>query len=446
MRIFCLAVSLMLSAQAFAWSNHTLVSHQLVSTLPQVRDAALVEVESLERFLMANEKALEGFLNQQESWMQENLWHYAPRPAVLEFKATGNREDIRTRFAYAIRINPDAKLPLYLQLLPEDKRQLPDIELEDISTLKNPDALVDIQLAQLMPADQVAPVDVVTTASVEPDYGLDIGLFTDSKTDYGKIYGFGEQPFGNPNLEYGTQAPFHMGFYHETSIIYAFGGFLKRTYPEYRIQLFKQLSEFAFEQGHDYWGWRFMGWGLHYIGDFSNPYHVMPVPGNSSLKTFWVGLLNILGFPEAQQNAIQLASNRHTVLEEFQSLIMTQAYRENNVDHPMIHALTRHESARVYKNNHVVTVMSQLAYDKAHEIHEVLEQTMPEHYVNSPSVEYSELNAKASLQETVLQTSGEDGVNALINIIAGLLEVFSDNGASYIEAILAGEMSGDNQS
>ncbi len=321
-------------------------------------------------------------------------------------------------------------------MLPGDKRQQPEIDFALVSTLADSDSQGDVQFVQLMPEDKVAPLDVVSTASVEPDYGLDIGLFTDSNTDYGKVYGFGEQPFGNPNLEYGTQAPFHMGFYHESPIVYAFGGFLKRTYPEYRIQLYKQLSEFAFAQGHDYWGWRFMGWGLHYIGDFSNPYHVMPVPGNSTMKTLWIGLKNIMGFPEGQNNAIQLASNRHTVLEDFQSLVVSQAYEEKNIQHPTIQALTRQKPARVYEDSHIVTVISQQAYDKAHDIHEVLEQTMPEQYVNDPAVEYSELNVKASLQETVLKTSGEDGFHKLISIITDLLGGFSENGASYVEGIL----------
>ncbi|KEI73077.1 hypothetical protein [Endozoicomonas elysicola] len=445
MRIFYFAVSLMLSAQVSAWSNHTLVTHQLVATLPQVRDAAPVEVESLNSFLLANESELEVFLSQQESWMRENLWHYAPRPEALEFRAKDKENDIRTRFTHAIRINPNAKLPLYLQLLPGDKRQQPEIDFALVSTLADSDSQGDVQFVQLMPEDKVAPLDVVSTASVEPDYGLDIGLFTDSNTDYGKVYGFGEQPFGNPNLEYGTQAPFHMGFYHESPIVYAFGGFLKRTYPEYRIQLYKQLSEFAFAQGHDYWGWRFMGWGLHYIGDFSNPYHVMPVPGNSTMETLRVGLLNMLDFPDAQNNAIQLASNRHTVLENFQSLVMTQAYLEQNLEHPTIQALTRHDEAREFNNDHIVTVMSQHSYDMGHDIHDVLERTMPEKYVDDPSVEYSDLNARASLQETVLNTSGEDGFNALVHIITDLLGGFSDNGASYVEAILSKQSSVSSQ-
>jgi len=438
MNRFLLLVLVLCSQPIWAWSNHTLVSHELLATMPQVSAAKPVEVTSLERFLVENEQALEDFLQQQELWMRQNLWHYAPRPDALKFVATGNASDIRQRFAHAIRVNPNMKWPLYLQLMPGDERPgLTDIAPQDISVFNDLAYLPTLQLVQLQDGERVAPLDVVVSGNDEPDHGLDIGLFTDSGTEHGQIYGFGAQPFGNPNLEYGTQAPFHMGFYHESGILYALGGFLKQTYPEYRILLFKQLSEFAFAQGHDYWGWRFMGWGMHYIGDFSNPYHVMPVPGNSTLKTLWVGLLGMMGLPEAQNEAVQLASNRHTVLEDFQSLIMTQAYRAHNHEHETIQALRAPGLPREFHNGDVVGVMSATAYAKAHEVHDVLALTMPAHMVDDPSVEYSELPVKDELDQIVKAESGAEGYNTLMKTIADLLSGFAQNGASYVASIRA---------
>lgn len=431
-------LSLLLLSLAFptwSWTNHTLVSHQLVNTLPQVRDAEPVKVETLEEFLMATEKELVPFLEEQEQWMRANLWHYDHRPDDLRFEATGNVNDIRKRFAYAIRVNPNMKWPLYLQLLPGDKRDAPAIEPQAISIFKDLGHLNEVQLVQLKSGDMVAPVDVVTSANDEPDHGLDIGLFTDSNTDYGKIFGFGEQPFGNPNLEYGTQAPFHMGFYHESSIIFTLAGFLERSHPEYRIQLFKQLAEFAFEHGHDYWAWRFMGWGMHYIGDFSNPYHVMPVPGNGTLKTVWLGLQGMMGFPSAQEDSVQLLSNRHTVLEEFQSAVMTRAYEEGNHKHKMIQSLNVPLDIRKYQDNHVVDIFAKHSHAKADHVHNMLAETMPHKYVNDVNVEYSELGAIDTLEETVKEESGEKGYNKLIDTISDLLNDFSGNGASYIDGI-----------
>ena len=424
------------SASVFAWSNHTLVSHTLLSTLPEVRDAKPVKVETIEAFLIANEKKLESFLADQEINMRTVLWHYAPRPDALAFKATGDINTIRSRFTRAIRINPNMKLPLYLQLVPGEQRAVNTIAPHDVTIFKDATYLEDVQLVQLKEGDMVAPVDVATSANDEPDHGLDIGLFTDSNTDYGKEFGFGVQPFGNPNLEYGTQAPFHMGFYHESSVLYTLGAFLKETYPEYRIQLFKQLSEFAFENGHDYWGWRFMGWGMHYIGDFSNPYHITPVPGNTTLETLFPGVLGLAGFPQAQKDATQLVSNRHTVLEDFQSLVMSTALKEDNHRHQTIVALHAPSAVREYHDSDIIQIFAKGSYDKAEHINNVIDQTMPSNFVNDVSVEYSDLGVQSQLIDIVKKESGEEGYQSLLDTISDLLSDFAGNGASYVGGIV----------
>ena len=101
--------------------------------------------------------------------------------------------------------------------------------------------------------------------------------------------GFGIQPFGNPNLEYSSQAPFHMGFYHLDWLTRTAQPSLLRTYPLWRIALFGELAELAFSTGHDYWGWRFLGWGLHYVGDLTQPYHAIPLPGVGTVGRAVVG-------------------------------------------------------------------------------------------------------------------------------------------------------------
>lgn len=72
---------------------------------------------------------------------------------------------------------------------------------------------------------------MIASANDEPDFGMDIGLFADNGTDFGQRYGFGQQPFGNPNLDYGSQAPFHMGFYHLDWLTRTAQPSLLRTYP-----------------------------------------------------------------------------------------------------------------------------------------------------------------------------------------------------------------------
>lgn len=431
-----LPMAMVCSAQVLAWSNHTLVSQQLVQTMPEVASAEPVAVESLAEFLMANEAEVAQLLAEDEVWMSQNLWHYNPRPEGLKFVATGNAQDVVDRFVRAIRVNPNAKFALYLQGMPGSELKGQAMAPKDISVFQDFGHLNDLPLQALSSGDRVSPVDVVVSANDEPDHGHDIGLFSDNGTEHGQVYGFGPQPFGNPNLEYGSQAPFHMGFYHESPVLYALGGFLKETYPQMRIHQYKRLAELAFSNGHDYWGYRFMGWGLHYIGDFSNPYHVTPVPGNSTLSTIWVGLLSQLGFPNAQKEAVQLVSNRHTVLEDFQSAVMTHAYEAHNYQHPMIMALTVKQPVTSYDETDVVEKFAKASIDKADDVGEILIESFPFEYVQDPNVEYSELGALDTLEQTVHTHAGDAGFNKLVANVSGLLGDFSIHGAAYISDIL----------
>ena len=91
-----------------------------------------------------------------------------------------------------------------------------------------------------------------------------------------------------------------MGFYHESDVIYTFAGFLKKTYPEYRIHLYKRLARFAFETGHPYWGWRFAGMGLHYLADLAQPYHARALPGVGTSFAMWINTLDMMGIGGSQ--------------------------------------------------------------------------------------------------------------------------------------------------
>ena len=431
-----LLFTLCLSMQVNAWTNHTLIAQGLLATIPQVRDAQAVRAETLDAFLIKNEDALVGFLQEQELWMRKNLWHYAPLPDDLVFIATGGVNDIRQRFAQAIRINPHAPFPLYLQLLPGESRPLLNkIQPGDIRTYKDIEYLGDVEIVALQAGQWVAPLDILSSANDEPDHGLDIGLFTDSGTEYGKKYGFGKQPFGNPNVDYSTQAPFHMGFYHEAEILYVVNGALRETYPEFRIFLIKALSEFAFAHGSDYWGWRFMGWGMHYIGDFSNPYHVTVMPGKSALKTVSTGILSALNIGHAQANTTQLLANRHTLIEDFQSIIMSDAYVEGQPANKTIEALRMPVQVKEFENRDVVNVFAQISHSKSAQVHRVLLSSMPDEFVNDELREYVFSPERRKLIENIRNSNGQKAVDNMTKTIADLLEDFAAHSASYILSI-----------
>ncbi len=333
------------ATSAFAWSNHALNTWASLKEVPEFVRLEPVRVESLDSFLAAQASALEAVLDAQEAWSREHVPTYPPRPDALRFVASGAQtpEELHGRFAAAIRIAPDARLALFLKpMTAEETGDRPVLARNRVSTLaddEGEDAAGASPFVALREAEAVSPLAVVSTASDEPDYGLDIGVWEDNDTAHGASYGFGKQPFGNPALDFGTQAPFHMGFYDESRIIYAAAGFLKRTYPEYRIHLYRTLALHAFRTGHDYWGWRFAGWAMHYIQDLAQPYHARVLPGVSTLRMLWINALDIAGWPDAKNRAITLVSNRHLALENFQRTALVAEHLDAAGDGPLLRAL-----------------------------------------------------------------------------------------------------------
>jgi hypothetical protein len=106
----------------------------------------------------------------------------------------------------------------------------------------------------------------------EPDFGHDINLFSDNPGEAGQRYGFGTQPFGDPRYEFSSQAPFHIGFYHEDAIIFTGAPYLERNFwPEWRAYRFATAWRACLREGPPVLGHRFLGWAMHYIQDMTSP-------------------------------------------------------------------------------------------------------------------------------------------------------------------------------
>lgn len=339
---FCVASCV--AGPAFAWSNHALNTRAAIEGVVEFARLEPVRVESLDAFLAAQAGALEKVLDAQEAWARLNVPSYPPRPDALRFTASGapTPQELHRRFVAALRIAPDARFALFVKDVSADDAQgRPALARDRVSTLADEEGgdAGDSPFVALRDGEAVSPLAVVASASDEPDYGLDIGVWEDNGTEHGRAYGLGRQPFGNPALDFGTQAPFHMGFYYESGIVYAAAGFLKRTYPEYRIHLYRTLALHAFRAGHEYWGWRFAGWAMHYIQDLAQPYHARVLPGVSTVRMLWINALDIAGWPDAKNRAITLVSNRHLALENFQRTALVAEHRDAARDGPLTRAL-----------------------------------------------------------------------------------------------------------
>lgn len=376
---------------AWAWNAHALCTWPALQGLAELAPLK-VRAESLERFLAAEAPRLERLLAEHEAWARAHLEPYAPRPDALAFKtaSAAGGDDLRMRFLKALRLNVSARLPLFVQLREGEAlgARVP-LAWTEVTTLASGGGARGSMFVALAEGGEVAVTDVVASASQEPDFGLDVGLFADSGTAHGRSYGFGEMPFGNPALDYATQAPFHMGFYHEARIVYAAGAFLRRTHPEARIALFTALARHALASGHEYWGWRFAGWALHYVQDLTQPYHARLLPGVSVLRMLGTQAVAIAGWEGPKIHAVTLVSNRHTLIESYQQQRLTQALRDGRVDDPLLAALretVRDTEHWRYLPTSTRNVVSREAFDAAPALDAQIARSFPPRYTSDPGV------------------------------------------------------------
>lgn len=340
MRHLLLTLAL-LPTLAQAWGNHSPMCYRAFERMPEVASAAAVKAEPLVDFLRDQDAAIARELDAQEAWGREHLKGHAPRPDALRYMPDASRSDADRRVAFlrALRLSPQSKLSLYLQVDPRDPDTArPAAEASQVSAVPNSKGATQ-RFVVLQPGEAVAPLAVLASACDEPDYGHDLNLFDDNPgAPKSPSYGFGNQPFGNPAVAIGSQAPFHMGFFHQGAIFNTLAPSFARTFTELRVQQYGGLAQLAWKTGHAYWGWRFAGLALHHVEDLTQPYHASAAPGASLGHMMWVNLKAQLGAPADRQGLVVLQSNRHFVLERFQTNWIMDAARQRR-DGPLEQAL-----------------------------------------------------------------------------------------------------------
>lgn len=394
-----------------------MVAFQAFRDMPEVANAPAVKAEPIEAFLKDQEPAIAELLDAQEAWARKNLAAYPPRPDGLALKPDPSREDPARRRAFleALRVAPNIRLSLYVQpdaVTPYDPaRALP---WSAVSTLREP-VFNFHRFNRLETGDSVAAITVLSTASDEPDNGVDINCWDDSPSEWGPRYRFGKLPFGNPALDFSTQSPFHMGFFHQSAIIYKAAPFVARTYPLLRIHQFFGLAQLAFRTGHAYWGWRFAGMAMHYVQDLTQPYHASLFPGVATYRLIGVNLMAMAGYPRTKEEMIVLVSNRHLALERFQAQVANRAIHGVSAS-PLLDAIrsnARDNSYPAWSDAYVVDVVTAESYAAGEKLNDILLATLPPAYVSDPGFDFgaqggridllSEVNARDPKQSEELQ-------------------------------------------
>lgn len=439
LRLLLATVLAIVMQPAGAWSNHTLVAYRALERMPELANAAPVTVEPIEAFLKDQEPAIERLLADQESWARAHITAYAPRPDTLAFRANPGRPDDARRLAFlmALRVSPNSKLALYVQPDPRGATPTgPPLPFAAVNFLpEQPNSTH--RFFALKAGDTVAPLQVVASASDEPDYGLDINLWEDSPSDWGKVYGFGKLPFGNPALYFSTQAPFHMGFYHQDWIIYQAAPFLKRTLPLLRTHQYTTLAALAFRSGHAYWGWRFTGLALHYVQDLTQPYHANLAPGDSSFRMISANLLAMAGLPKQRDDLVVLLSNRHLALEKYQNERLLAAARAAQ-DTPLELALRKPDRDAGYpawSDLYPRDVVAQQSAAAGARVAAAIVGAMPAGFVSDPSFDFGV--KESGIRLTAEMARQDAGKRAELDaLVAELLENFGSHSRNTIRGVL----------
>lgn len=336
---FCIICLFHLSP-LLAWSDHTLGTYPSLSALKELQNAKPVAVESFEEFLTKEAESIAILLKEEEEYARKNIQFYLPRPDSLEFDPK-DKKNIRKNFLRAMRLNPDVRLEYYIQEpLNSDLKPQDSFPIEKISIFHDLSYYKRLKFRKIALKSNVSPIAVVATAADEPDYGHDIGLFDDTETEFGKEYGFGKLPFGDARFEYNSQAPFHMGFMHESSIVYKLAPFVKKTFPEYRIHHYHSLARLAFKTGHPYWGYRITGWGLHFIQDLTQPFHSTLTPGIGLPRMLLTNTVSVLGWDGPKNSIIKRMADRHNGIERYHFEWMDFISRNNDTSNQMVKAFS----------------------------------------------------------------------------------------------------------
>lgn len=430
-------VFIFLTTSSYGWTEHALGVYPALEASKMVMEYRPVKVEELQTFLMRHEKEIENLLSEEEEYANLNFESYQPLPARFAFKADGNAATVVDRFIRAIRVNPKLKPMLYIQADARKGCGKRSKFNQDIAIFEDKSLFAKIDFCKIQVGDMVSALEVISTASDEPDHGMDVDLFSDSNTSFGNEYGFGEMPFGDPRSEYGNQAPFHMGFYHEAGIVFAAAPFLEKNFPAYRSHLYRSLSIFALKKGDHYWGLRFLGWGLHFVTDLTQPYHSSVLPGVSTLRMLWINVLAMIGFETYKQNAINLVANRHTALEELQWNLLHEISVERQLDNPLLKALADRSTDDSYpkvNDRFLQDVVSKEAENRSDEVDSLLVAALPAKYVDDASFTYSPEDKAKVLDEA--RNYGEESYQNLTGFLERLFRSLGAHSRNYVESAL----------
>lgn len=165
----------------------------------------------------------------------------------------------------------------------------------------------------------ITPLEILTLYATDADDGRDQDLFVRDAQGNPQPMFPDQKWFGayqNPNSQafrHIEKPPFSL-----RHPIATFGiPFRSIGEASQRTEIYFRLSQLAFALGEDYWGWRFLAGGLHYLQDLHQPYHagqLTPTLMNHGLRVLLSWGWGEKGFMGSFAHVI---SNSHRFFEDY---------------------------------------------------------------------------------------------------------------------------------
>lgn len=302
--------------KARSWNTHALLTRAALKSAGEARLDEPVEIVGIEDFLSLANRDVVGVIERYDRAIR--LKSGAPSPNILQ------EPDVSASasFLRALKLHPSFQLHPVRALTSDEVS--PDTP-HDPSRSGPPSGMY----VPVLPGETMPAGEVLATFSDEPDWGMDQNLYPIIE------YGYGTAPFGAETGK-SSQAPFHMAFLHESSIVTAIVPDLRRSFMEQRIRVFLALARAAFDHRVGYWGWRFTAWAMHYLQDLTQPYHArpFPVPLGPILKRLILSP-DPRGLFQEHRNYLK---NRHLHFEAALHFLMNDIAKKSG-EHPFLGAL-----------------------------------------------------------------------------------------------------------
>ena len=197
------------------------------------------------------------------------------------------------------------------------------------------------------PKEKSTALDVLLFSVQEPDNGMDQGLhLADYQESMGGFSGpssqairymfFAKMDWSSPFQTF--HFPFHeMGFA-----------------PD-RAELFLSLAVQERKNGHLFWAYRFLGWGLHYLQDLTQPYHTSQL---GSLRLLPLGSL-FRGKTELFREATRIVGNFHLAFEQYvEYLLLNNPDGESKIGPALIVPIVEESLRRELQRNPSAAVVA----------------------------------------------------------------------------------------